>query len=353
MVLQKKSILIIEDNTDLRENLAELLTVAGYEIIKAENGVSGVEKAIESKPNLILCDIIMPKLNGYGVLNILRKAKETTNIPFIFLTAKIDKSEFRKGMRLGADDYITKPFNSEELLKAVQFRLTKTARQNERWLTISAQPGLLTANKLYQGIETVLKNAEHRRYLGKSLIYKAGETPHMLYLLKSGSVKIFKTNDSGKEYITEIVTPEQFFGFTALINEDSYQESATALEASSVKAIPKDVFFELLFSNQAFLNGFIKLMIQKILDKEEQLLNLAYSSSRKRVAIALLSLKRLYLNKDHEQISLLREHLAQIVGTAKESVCRILTDLKKEGIIDIKEGKISIINEDLLRQIRT
>ena len=99
-----KKILVIEDNQDVRENLAEILSLSGYEAITAENGKIGVEKAQKEDPDLILCDIMMPELDGYGVLHILSRQQKTADIPFVFLTAKAEKEDFRKGMSLGGDD---------------------------------------------------------------------------------------------------------------------------------------------------------------------------------------------------------------------------------------------------------
>ena len=124
------SILVIDDNKDIRENTAEILDLAGYKTFMAENGKSGVEIALKEKPSIIICDIMMPELDGYGVLHLLRKNPETQNIPFIFLTAKTERSDFRKGMEMGADDYITKPFEDIELLNAVEIRLKKSAISN-------------------------------------------------------------------------------------------------------------------------------------------------------------------------------------------------------------------------------
>ena len=107
-------ILLIEDNKDVRENIAEILVFAGYEITTAVNGKDGIEKVALVKPDLIVCDIMMPILDGFGVLHLLSKNEETQNIPFIFLTAKTERSELRKGMEMGADDYITKPFEKIE-----------------------------------------------------------------------------------------------------------------------------------------------------------------------------------------------------------------------------------------------
>src|SRR5829696_2138393 len=121
----EKRVLVIDDNTDLRENTAEILDLAGFKTFTAENGKRGVEVATREKPDVIVCDIMMPELDGYGVLHLLRKNPDTQNIPFIFLTAKTERSDFRKGMEMGADDYVTKPFEDIELLNAIEVRIKK------------------------------------------------------------------------------------------------------------------------------------------------------------------------------------------------------------------------------------
>ena len=126
--MSKQKILIIEDNSDIRENAVELLTLSGYEVIEAGDGREGAKLALQELPDLILCDIMMPVIDGYGVLHILSKHRETYNIPFIFLTAKAEKSDMRKGMTLGADDYITKPFDETDLLTAIENRLKKFSK---------------------------------------------------------------------------------------------------------------------------------------------------------------------------------------------------------------------------------
>ena len=122
-----KTILLIEDNSEVRENTAEILELANYKVLTAENGKVGVELAQKNLPDLIISDIMMPDLDGFGVLHVLNKNLDTAQIPFIFLTAKTDRSDFRRGMNLGADDYITKPFDDVELLDAVESRLKKAS----------------------------------------------------------------------------------------------------------------------------------------------------------------------------------------------------------------------------------
>ena len=121
-------ILVIEDEQNIRENLQELLEAKGYNIRTASNGKQGVLDAIEFRPHLILCDVMMPKMDGYKVLEYIRKTSIIQNTPFIFLTAKVDKSDIRQGMELGADDYLTKPFTYKELLKAIETRLDRQQR---------------------------------------------------------------------------------------------------------------------------------------------------------------------------------------------------------------------------------
>src|ERR1035437_6563147 len=120
------TILSIEDNKDMRENTNEILQLAGYTTHSADDGKHGLELAHKHKPDLILCDIMMPELDGYGVIRALENIPEMVGVPFVFMTAKSEKSDFRKGMDLGADDYLTKPFNGADLLKVVSARLRKS-----------------------------------------------------------------------------------------------------------------------------------------------------------------------------------------------------------------------------------
>jgi len=127
-----KKILLIEDNAEMRENTAEILQLAHYKVIAAMNGKEGVELAEKEEPDLIICDIMMPVLDGYGVLHMLSKNEKTASIPFIFLTAKAERTDFRKGMEMGADDYITKPFDSDVLLSKIKAVLKRNQELHEK-----------------------------------------------------------------------------------------------------------------------------------------------------------------------------------------------------------------------------
>src|SRR5882724_9048593 len=125
-------ILVIEDEPEMRRNITTLLRFKNYEPIAAENGLVGVEMARREKPDLILCDVMMPELDGHGVLRTLQADAKLALIPFIFLTAKGEKDDLRCGMNLGADDYLTKPVANNDLVQAIEARLQRSARQAKR-----------------------------------------------------------------------------------------------------------------------------------------------------------------------------------------------------------------------------
>src|SRR6516225_403057 len=127
-----KKILVIEDDSEMRRNIVLVLQLEQYQPIAAENGRVGVEIARREKPDLILCDVMMPELDGYGVLRALQEDEGLATIPFIFLTAKGEKDDLRSGMNLGADDYLTKPVPKAELLGAIEARLRRSQQQARR-----------------------------------------------------------------------------------------------------------------------------------------------------------------------------------------------------------------------------
>lgn len=346
-----KKILLIEDNEDILINTAEILELSGYEVMVAANGKLGLETAFKTKPDLIICDIMMPGLDGYGVLHAVHKNPVVRNTPFIFLTAKTERSDFRKGMEMGADDYITKPFTGTELLDAVDSRLKKA-----EFLRQDYTNALLDLQQLMQttsGKDILLPLTEGRninRFKKKQLIYLEGNHPSKLYYILKGKVKAYKSNEDGKELVTELFRPGDFLGYVALLEGCVYKDTASALEDTETAVIPRDDFNELINKNPAIAKKFIQLLAKNVDEKETQLLGLAFNSLRKKVAEALLFLKRKYqLNPDDKFISgLNRENLAMVAGTATESLIRTLSDFRHEKLIEIREGKIFILEEEKL-----
>ncbi|MFT4094539.1 MAG: response regulator [Niabella sp.] len=351
-----KKILVIEDNDEVRENIAEILELSGYEVITAPDGKAGAAMAVKEIPNLILCDIMMPVLDGYGVVYLLNQNPKTSSIPFIFLTARSEKTDFRKAMELGADDYITKPFEGVELLKAVEMRLNKAAaikQQLSRNSSADSLNSFLDNVKELTNAPLLSDEREIYHYKKKHEIYAEGQRPKAVYYIKSGRIKTFKVSDTGKELITNILGKGDFIGYTYVLENILYKENAEVLDDAEIMTIPKDDFLALIAADPRIARQFIKLITNNVLEKEESLLNIAYNSLRKKVAFQLIAMLEKFKTElpDTKEIKLSRDNLAQVTGIATESLIRTLSDFKSEKLIDIKSGSIIILNESKLRNL--
>ena len=343
-----KKILLIEDNDDVRDNTAEILELSNYEVIVAENGKTGVEKALEYLPDLIICDIMMPVLDGYGVLHAVHKNDPIKNTPFIFLTAKTERGDFRKGMELGADDYITKPFSGTELLNAVDSRLKKVELlKQELSPDMEGLQYLMQTSIGKDNLKLLAEDRSINKYKKKEIIYSEGNHPNRLYYVLKGKVKTYRSNAYGKELVTEIFSAGDFLGYVAMLEGTVYKDSAAALEETKLAIIPWEDFDRLVNNNKEVAQKFIRLLAKNISERESQLINIAYNSLRKKVADALLMLYKKYqpTTEDTNAMIISRGSLATIAGTAKESLIRTLSDFRNEKLIDIKQdGSILILN---------
>jgi CheY-like chemotaxis protein len=159
-----KNILVVEDEENVRENILELLSAEGYSPYGAKDGEEGINLAWEKHPDLIICDILMPKLDGYGVLALLSKEPVTARIPFIFLTARTERENMRRGMELGADDYISKPFTRKELLQAIETRLEKQSMleklAQQKMSALQSNVSLLLPHQLLTPLSIILGYTE-------------------------------------------------------------------------------------------------------------------------------------------------------------------------------------------------
>lgn len=341
-----KKILLIEDNIQILENTSEILALAGYAVITADNGKTGVELAQQESPDLIICDITMPVMDGYGVLHLLSKNPQTEQIPFIFLTAKSERDDFRKGMELGADDYLTKPFDDMELLRAIESRIRKseTFRKEFSW-DIKGFDDFMSDVRGIEELKKLSENREIRSNKKKEYIFREDHHPHGLFFIQKGKVKTYKTHELGKELITGLYGAGDFFGYLPLMENTKYTDTAETLEDSEICFIPKEDFFALLLRNTHVSRKFIHMLSNRLAEKEEQLINLAYNSVRKRVADALVNLSNRFNTEDKGTFSMRvsREDLANLAGTATETTIRTLSDFRDEGLIDIKGGTISIL----------
>ena len=329
-------ILIIEDNRDIRENIQEILELAGYETDVAANGKIGVQRATEGQPDLILCDIMMPELDGYGVLHILSKNEQTLTTPFIFLTAKAEKVDVRKGMSLGADDYITKPFDETDLLNAIDNRLRK-----HQAMEGSKPKGGASLDDLFAHKNT-------KQFSARDLIYRDGDSALYVYYLNQGKVKVTKMNQDGKEVVVDLCSEGDFFGYWSVLQDQDHTNSAECLEDCEVWQIPSEDFKDQCMANTQVSSQFLKLMTNNLLIKEHKILDLAYESVRKRIANALIELKDKYSQDEPFSMKVSRETIASMAGTSIETAIRMLSEFKSDGLIEIHGSEIALVNADKL-----
>lgn len=350
--MKKKTILVIEDNLDIREGTQEILDLTGdYEVITAENGKIGVELAIKHQPDLILCDIMMPELDGYGVLYMLNKFENTMNIPFIFLTAKSERADMRKAMEMGADDYLTKPFDDIELLNAIDCRL----RKRERFQVEGSMFPHLEEEEQDYLLQDLLHEARVKVFKKKQLIYEEGDSPVFVYFIKSGKIRTFLYYQDGRELSTGIHVDQQFFGYESVLLDQKYTDNAAALEDAEVTLIPKEKFYELMYKKPAIAGKFVKLLSGNVKEKEMQMLGFAYDTVRKRVANSLVSVASKTIEHDDQDevvIRISRDGLAALAGTANETISRMLADFKDEKLITKEGNAIRIFSIEKLKNIK-
>lgn len=347
-----KTILLIEDDTALRENTAELLELSDYNVITAPNGKLGIENAKAHKPDIIVCDIMMPEIDGYGVLEALSLDHQTSQIPFIFLSAKTEHKEIRKGMDMGADDYLTKPFDEEELMSAIESRLAKSKLLRE--LSSNGQNSKEEDDKLRSLHE--LKNffddyGELKNYKRGENIYREGDHSNKVFLILKGVVKSHKMDESGKELITALYKADDFLGFTSFMDNVPYQESATAVEATELAAVSKDNLKDILEKSKNVSLEFMELLTDNLSGIKQQLLQMAYSSVRKKTAQTILQFVAVLDKKPEDGIKISRNDLASVAGIATESLIRTLSSFKKEGLIEIEGRNIKILQLDELQHV--
>lgn len=350
--IMSKTLLIIEDNDDIRENVVEILELAGFNVQQASNGKTGVDLATQHKPALILCDIMMPELDGYGVLYMLTKNPETVHIPFIFLTARAERLDLRKGMEMGADDYLTKPFDDLELLNAIDVRLKKQAAQEKFYSkSLDQLNTLISKNDGLVELKKIIRERRTREFKKNQVIYYEGDGGNGLNILLSGKVKCIKMATDGRELMTGIYGADEYLGISAMLLNEDHSDTATAMEDSVLCLIPKELLEQLLKQYPDVAREFIKLLAHDNREKEEQLLQMAYHSIRKKMAEAMVRLYEQQSNPE-QGFKISREDLAALTGMATESVSRTLSDFRDEGLIDKKGSTITILKLEALDKMK-
>jgi len=335
--MDKQRLLIIEDNEDVRENLAEILELYGYQTATAANGLEGVKACIQDPPDMILCDIMMPELDGFGVLNLLSENERTAGIPFVFITAKTETEDIRRGMNLGADDYITKPFYKDELLQVIRTRLKKAALRsgsgvpkNEKRMHLSDPDGGAAALA-----KAFSETGRERTFPQGQSIVREGEFPHFIYRVNSGNVHLSRSHEYGRDYIIAELGPGEIFGLPTVLERAPFHYTAKAIKDVRCQLLPTKSLLDLINSDRSVTEALMRLLAGRLVEHSERLVHQAYDSVRRRTALVVCDLYEKY---DGKPLELSREELAQMVGSTKESVIRALSDFKREGLLTT-EGK--------------
>jgi CheY-like chemotaxis protein len=348
-----KKVLLIEDDLILRENTAELLEFLDYEVITASNGKIGLDMATSHLPDIIVCDIMMPELDGYGVLEALAKNNDTKYIPFIFLSAKTERQDVRKGMDLGADDYISKPFQEDELVSAIESRIAKAAiLKDERTKTQNVQENgaeeLRTLNDLKIFFDD---NGTLFNYKKNHIIYEEGNNSNFIYLIIKGVIKCHKLDDQGKELTTALHKEDDLFGYTSFTQNIPYQETATVLKEAEMVGISKSELKEVLNNNHKLTLELIQLLTDDLKDVKDQLLQMAYGTVHEKTAATIIKFAEKLNRKPDEPIRISRNDLASVAGIATETLIRTMSNFKKQGLIEMDGRNIKILDLQKLRHI--
>ncbi|WP_223550341.1 response regulator [Aestuariivivens sp. NBU2969] len=350
-----KTVLLVEDDDILRENTAELLELSNYKVLKASNGKIGVKLAKKHLPNIIVCDIMMPELDGYSTLEILSKHHRTKHIPFIFLSAKTERHEVRKGMNLGADDYITKPFTEDDIISAIESRLAKVSILQEL-------NHYSTDNKYVKPQESEIKTlndlkiffddyGDEFKFNKDEIIYREGDHSNFIYLISYGSVKCFRIDEQGKELVTALYKEDDLFGYTSFLHNTPHQETATAIANTKLTGISILDFNDILNKNHKVALELIELLTDDLSMIKEQLLEMAYGTVNKKTASTILKFAEKINRKPEDLIKISRNDLASVAGIAPETLIRALTEFKKLGVIKTEGRNIKVVNLEKLKSI--
>jgi len=341
-----KKILVIEDQEEVRENICEILELSGYEVQSAENGKRGCEQAVHWLPDLILCDVMMPELDGFGLLKILQNRPETQMIPLIFLTAKVEPEDMRKGMGLGADDYLTKPFDDTQLLEAVEIRLKKREVELQKSLSYKSEISNLHSSKRQEEkLSELVECGEGLKCKDGSELWREGQYAKGLFYIRSGNVKLYRRHANGKIFIVDFCGPGNFIGISSLLAKQVYQTTAEVGDSAEIIFIPEDIATQKIFDERDIAVYFMITAWEKANSLEDRALDYAYSSVRRRVAMALLQQKK---QQNSTTVEISRDDLAAFAGTAKETTIRTLSDFKNEGVIELAGRAIKILSLESL-----
>ncbi|QKG55267.1 response regulator [Hymenobacter sp. BRD128] len=345
-----KTILLMEDDAGMREATAELLERAGYGVHAAPNGQVGLALALAHPPDLVLCNVLLPVLDGYGVLAHFTQHPRLAGVPFIFLTAQADPADQRRAMALGADDYLTRPLAEAELLGAIAGRLARFRHlQSDHDLAATGGLGEFLADaRATARLDHLAGDRKAHPVRKKQDVYLEGDEATRAYFVQSGRVKTVKATAAGKELITCLYGPGEFFGYLPLLEHTPHRDSAVALDDAELVYISQDDF-TLLLHHAEVGPQFMRLLAGRVSAREQQLLHMAYHSIRRRVADVLLHLHEQAGGLPTTAIQVAREDLAALVGTTPESLTRTLSEFRQDGLLELTPKAVRLLEPEKLR----
>ena len=349
-----KTVLLIEDDLTLLANTKEFLELYNYKVWYAKNGEIGVNLAFQTNPDIIVCNIMLPVLDGYGVYDLLKKNETTRSIPFIFLSEKTRINDPGNGMNLEAVDYVTKPFNIKDLINTIESRLAKNDILNhntkKKPFPVTSEP--LNISTLVQLQDYFKKTGQFNDVNKNEVIYKERKNAYSIYFVEKGIVKTHRMDEFGKELITGIYKKGDFLGFYTFKKLSSYPETATALENGSLFSLSTKEFQEILGGSHKLTLELAQLLSENLAELRSHLLEMAYGSVLKKTTNTILKFIDGTQENLHEAIKISRSDLASIAGISTESLIRSLSLLKKEKLIDIEGRNIKILNLQELYHIK-
>ncbi len=342
VICNMKHVLLIESNDQLAGSTINMLKHEDYSIAHAADEKECIAFSVLQQPDLIICRMAKPLIKLFESLPNLR------GIPLIFLTDELKNAKETEDHPLSYGDFMLTPVCGNDLLNVMQQKL-KLSDNYAPELAGNENLCLSTADI----IKDFIKNRTVNHFKKKQVIYAEGKTPRRLFYVEKGRVKISKKNNEGKELTVGLLNEGEFLGYTALLADSVYKDTAKAMDETDIVVIPKEEFDRLINSNRQVAQKFFQLLAKNVCEKEDQLIGLAYNPLRKRVAEALIQLHQKFRREAQIQfsINISRQDLANIVGTATESLIRTLSDFKNEKLIQIKAGCITIIDEKQLQKM--
>ncbi|MFM2230935.1 MAG: hypothetical protein RL607_2193 [Bacteroidota bacterium] len=345
-------ILIIMEHPNNRNYLVQLLSEAGYEVMEAKSGPEGIQMANTYQLDSILCEVLMSKTDGFDVLNELSKNTGTATIPFVFFTNNFHKKSHRKGMEMGADDFLYSPFDDVQLLNAIAIRIKKHEAQLEYFK--SQFPEKLAAPIFFHGkmaLESLRDESLIRKIKKKQILFYEGDKVIGIYYVHRGAIKITKIAQDGRELTVRIHSAGDYIGLHNLFTGQNQTDNAEAMSDCEISILPLHEFENLIEHHPDIASKFIKLLSNESSQTEEHLIRIAYDSVRKRIANSLINYFKTHC-PEGQSIHLSRNELANISGTTPETVSRTLTEFEHEGLIRKEQNRILIVEEKRLNHLK-